>query len=113
MTNPAQTRFGQQFAHAQTLQKQGQLTPARLIYQQILDAEPDHFDALNAMGVLAGQSKDLQQALQYFERAIAIQPGNSGAHCNRGISRCPAPNLPSSPASAAEPSVSHKSVSGT
>jgi predicted O-linked N-acetylglucosamine transferase (SPINDLY family) len=85
MTNPAQTRFGQQFAQAQTLQQQGQLTPARLIYQQILDAEPDHFDALNAMGVLAGQSKDLQQALQYFERAIAIQPGNSGAHCNRGL----------------------------
>jgi hypothetical protein len=33
-----------------------------LIYQEIPDAEPDHCDALNAMGVLAGQSKDLQQA---------------------------------------------------
>jgi predicted O-linked N-acetylglucosamine transferase (SPINDLY family) len=85
MTNPAETRFAQQFAQAQTLQQQGQLTSARLIYQQILDAEPDHYDALNAMGVLAGQSKDLQEAIQYFERAIATQPGNSGAHCNRGL----------------------------
>jgi predicted O-linked N-acetylglucosamine transferase (SPINDLY family) len=84
-TNPAETRFAQQFAEAQTLQQHGQLTPARLIYQQILDAEPGHYDALNAMGVLAGQSKDLQQAVQYFERAIAIQPGNSGAHCNHGL----------------------------
>jgi predicted O-linked N-acetylglucosamine transferase (SPINDLY family) len=85
MTNPAETRVAQQFAQAQTLQQQGQLTSARRIYQEILDAEPHHYDALNAMGVLAGQSKDLQQAIQYFERAIAIQPGNSAAHCNRGL----------------------------
>jgi predicted O-linked N-acetylglucosamine transferase (SPINDLY family) len=85
MMNPAETRFAQQFSQAQTLQQQGQLTSARRIYLEILDAEPHHYDALNAMGVLAGQSKDLQQAIQYFERAIAIQPGNSGTHCNRGL----------------------------
>jgi predicted O-linked N-acetylglucosamine transferase (SPINDLY family) len=85
MMNPAETRFAQQFSQAQTLQQQGQLASARRIYQEILDAEPHHYDALNAMGVLAGQSKDLQQAILYFERAIAIQPGNSGTHCNRGL----------------------------
>jgi predicted O-linked N-acetylglucosamine transferase (SPINDLY family) len=85
MTNPPVTRSAEQFAHAQGLQQQGQLASARLIYQEILDTEPDHFDALNAMGVLAGQSKDLQQAIQYFERAIAVQPDNSGSYCNRGI----------------------------
>jgi predicted O-linked N-acetylglucosamine transferase (SPINDLY family) len=84
-TNPAETHFAQQFSRAQTLQQQGQLTSARQIYQEILAAEPDHYDALNAMGVLLGQSKDLQQALQYFERAIAIDPGNCAAHCNRGL----------------------------
>ncbi len=62
MTNPAETRVAQQFAQAQTLQQQGQLASARRIYQEILDAEPHHYDALNAMGVLAGQSKDLRQA---------------------------------------------------
>ena len=72
MTNPAETRVAQQFAQAQTLQQQGQLASARRIYQEILDAEPHHYDALNAMGVLAGQSKDLRQAIQYFERAIAV-----------------------------------------
>jgi predicted O-linked N-acetylglucosamine transferase (SPINDLY family) len=85
MANSAKTRFAQRFADAQGLQQQGQLTSARLIYQEILAAEPDHYDALNAMGVLAGQTKDLQQAIQYFEQAIAIAPGNSGAHCNRGL----------------------------
>jgi predicted O-linked N-acetylglucosamine transferase (SPINDLY family) len=85
MTNPAATRFAQQFAEAQLLQQQGQIPAARLLYQEILDAEPDHCDTLNAMGVLAGQSKDLQAALKYFDRAIAVEPHNSGAHCNRGL----------------------------
>jgi predicted O-linked N-acetylglucosamine transferase (SPINDLY family) len=85
MTNSAATRFTDQFARAQLLQQQGQLPAARLLYQEILDAEPDHFDALNAMGVLAGQSNDLPQSIRYFDRAIAVEPGNSGAHCNRGL----------------------------
>jgi predicted O-linked N-acetylglucosamine transferase (SPINDLY family) len=85
LSNPIRTRFAEQYARAQSLQQQGQLASAREVYQEILDAEPDHYDALNAMGVLAGQSKDLRQAIQYFERAITVQPGNSGAHCNRGL----------------------------
>jgi predicted O-linked N-acetylglucosamine transferase (SPINDLY family) len=85
MTNPAGTQLAEQFVRAQLLQQQGQLESARLLYQDILDAEPDHLDTLNAMGVLAGQSKDLQQAIQYFERAIAIEPGHSAAHCNLGL----------------------------
>jgi predicted O-linked N-acetylglucosamine transferase (SPINDLY family) len=85
MMNSPETSVAAQFARAQLLQQQGQLEAARTAYQAILDAEPGHFDALNAMGVLAGQSKDLQQAIQYFERAIEVQPGNSGAHCNRGL----------------------------
>ena len=85
MTNPFGTRFAEQFAEAQLLQQQGQLASARLIYEKILDAQPDHIDALNAMGVLAGQSKDLDGAIQYFDRAITVAPGNAGAHCNRGL----------------------------
>jgi predicted O-linked N-acetylglucosamine transferase (SPINDLY family) len=85
VTNPAETRFAEQFSRAQLLQQQGELVHAGRIYQEILEAKPDHFDALNAMGVLAGQSKDLLQAIWYFERAISIKPGDSGAHCNRGL----------------------------
>jgi predicted O-linked N-acetylglucosamine transferase (SPINDLY family) len=85
MSRPVEARFAEQFARAQTLHQEGQLASARGVYQEILDAEPDHFDALNAMGVLAGQSKDPQQAIEYFERAIAVRPGDSGAHCNHGL----------------------------
>ena len=79
------TPVAAQFANAQLLQQQGQLTAAQTAYQAILDAEPDHVDTLNAMGVLAGQLKDLPQAVHYFERVIGLQPGHSGAHCNRGL----------------------------
>ncbi len=85
MTDPSATRFAERFTEAQLLQQQGQLASAREIYQTILLAEPDHLAALNAMGVLAGQAKDLHEAIQYFDRAIAIAPADAGAHCNRGL----------------------------
>jgi predicted O-linked N-acetylglucosamine transferase (SPINDLY family) len=85
MTSPPDARLAEQFARAQLLQQQGQFASARLVYQELLDAMPDHFGALNAMGVLAGQAKDLQQAIRYFEQAIAVEPDNSGAHCNLGL----------------------------
>jgi predicted O-linked N-acetylglucosamine transferase (SPINDLY family) len=85
MTNDTESRLAEQFARAQTLQRQGQPAAARQVYQEILDARADHADALIAMGVLAAQSQDLHQAIQYFDRAIAAEPGNSGAHCNRGV----------------------------
>jgi predicted O-linked N-acetylglucosamine transferase (SPINDLY family) len=83
--DPAGTRFAEQFAQAQTLHQQGRLASARQIYLQILDAQSDHFGALNAMGTLSAQSGDLQQAIRFFDRAIAVGPGNSGAHRNLGL----------------------------
>jgi len=85
MTQPAETRIAERLARAQALHQQGQSASARLIYEEILDAQPERFEALNALGVLAGQAGDLSQAVQYFDRAITVQPGNSGAHCNRGL----------------------------
>jgi len=84
MNSPA-TPAVAQFARAQLLQQQGQLAAARTAYQAVLDADPNHIDTLNAMGVLAGQMGDLPQAIHYFDRLIAVQPDNSGAQCNRGL----------------------------
>ena len=85
MNHAAHSQLAEAFVKAQLLQQQGQLEAARVLYQEILQVQPDHVDALNAMGVLAGQSKDLQQAIHYFDRAIALAPNNSGVHCNRGL----------------------------
>ena len=77
----------ERFARAHALQQQGQIAAARRIYQEILDAEGEHFGALSAMGILAGQSNDLEQAVHYFERAIAVEPRHSGVRCNLGFTR--------------------------
>lgn len=59
--------------------------PARAAYQQVLDLQPGHFDTLNSLGVLSGQSNDLIQALRYFDLAIAVDPENAAPYCNRGL----------------------------
>jgi predicted O-linked N-acetylglucosamine transferase (SPINDLY family) len=81
----AGTAFAEQFAHAQMLHRQGRFDSARQIYLQILDAQSDQFHALTAMGVLSGQSGDLQQAIGYLSRAAAVEPDNSVAHRNLGL----------------------------
>jgi tetratricopeptide (TPR) repeat protein len=45
--------------------------------QRILDKDPNHADALNALGyTLADKTKRLHEAKRYIERALALQPDN-------------------------------------
>jgi len=85
MTDAMLARLAERFEQARALHQQGQLAPAREIYQEILEMQPGHFDTLNLMGVLSGQLKDLNRAVQYFNEAIAVNPNNSGPYCNRGM----------------------------
>jgi predicted O-linked N-acetylglucosamine transferase (SPINDLY family) len=79
------SRLQEQFRSAQVLHREGKIESARELYARIIDTMPDHFEALNSLGVIAGQMRDLPQALHYFERAIAVQPRNSAPYCNRGL----------------------------
>lgn len=74
-----------QLALAQDLHQQGRTAEARRIFEELVERQPDNADALNALGVISGQSSDPQQAIQYFDRVLAAQPDNFGAHCNRGL----------------------------
>jgi predicted O-linked N-acetylglucosamine transferase (SPINDLY family) len=78
------TLLAERLARAQALHRQGQSAAARALYQVILQADPDHVEALNAIGALAGQANEMGAALQYFDRAIAAEPLNPAAHVNRG-----------------------------
>lgn len=60
----------------------GQLEQAELHYQTILKEEPQHFDALQLMGVIAGQKKDYPKALNYLGQAIKINPEHQDCHFN-------------------------------
>ena len=48
----------------------GQYPDAEKLYQQVLESDPDHFDALHLSGVLAYQSGNLETALTLIGKAI-------------------------------------------
>jgi predicted O-linked N-acetylglucosamine transferase (SPINDLY family) len=64
--------------------KAGRLAEAETIYRQVLDQVPNHGDALQLLGLLAGQSGRTDVAIDLLERAIALEPTIAEHHCNLG-----------------------------
>jgi len=69
-----------------SLHQQGNLEEAQVIYEQILNSEPDHFDALQLLGVLFAQIKKYSQSVKLLSNALKINPNHPGTYSNRGIS---------------------------
>ena len=72
------------FQKALALHQQGELTQANAIYEQVLAANPRHFDALHLSGVVAHQTGNHTRAVELMERSININPHNAVAHNNLG-----------------------------
>jgi predicted O-linked N-acetylglucosamine transferase (SPINDLY family) len=62
----------------------GQLQQAEQLYLQILQADPEQVDALHLLGVLAGQTGRMDQAMDYLQAAVRLRPGLAAAHGNLG-----------------------------
>ena len=75
-----QARFNEGLA----LHQRGHLVHAQAIYQQVLEAQPLHFDALHLLGVIAYQSGDLPRALDLMDKAMVVNPRDAASHGNRG-----------------------------
>jgi tetratricopeptide (TPR) repeat protein len=69
---------------AVALHQHGRLPEARALYEEILDVQPAHFDALHLLGVIAAQSRDPGRAVELIGRAIQAYPRSAPALCNRG-----------------------------
>jgi hypothetical protein len=54
--------------------------------QVVIEAEPERAETYNSLGHIARQGKQPQQAIAYYEQAIALQPDYAQAHFNLGIS---------------------------
>jgi len=80
----APAAIGAKLAEALLLHTQGHLPRARQIYQEILLAEPQHFDALHLLGVAAAASGEFARAVDLIGQAIRQNPGSYLAHYNRG-----------------------------
>jgi tetratricopeptide (TPR) repeat protein len=72
------------FQRAVASYRAGRLAEAERLCLQIIDARPDHFDALHVLAVVqAGQGRH-EQALANYERALSLRSGHADALNNRG-----------------------------
>jgi predicted TPR repeat methyltransferase len=65
--------------------QRGDLEAAAQAYHQVLDANPDHFDALHYLGVLYYQQSHPDQALPLLEKAVFLNPGDASCRSNLGL----------------------------
>jgi tetratricopeptide (TPR) repeat protein len=66
------------------LHHQGRLNDAERVYQDVLREQPNHFDALHMLGVIALQTGRAAQGVALIERAIEQNDQIAAAHSNLG-----------------------------
>jgi len=71
-------------AAAFALHSQGRLDQAEAAYRQIVEASPDHADALEGLGVLLFSRGQIAAATVYFRRRVQVPPQSARAHANLG-----------------------------
>ena len=67
------------------LQQEGRLEQAEARYRAVLEAEPEHFDALHLLGVIHRQRGESQDALYCIETALAVNQTSAPAYYNHGL----------------------------
>ncbi len=66
------------------LQQEGRVAEAADICRQVLEASPDHVDALHFLGVAEHQQGRSEVALTLLDRAVTLAPEHADLHSNRG-----------------------------
>jgi tetratricopeptide (TPR) repeat protein len=64
----------------------GELEQARQLARAVLDAQPQHFDALHLLGVIAGLEENPAESVELISKALTLKP-NATAYANRGAAR--------------------------
>lgn len=65
--------------------QEGNLKEAKNIYEQILKHKPNHFDALQLLGILYGQINKKDKAIKLLELALQIKPDDAVTLNNYGV----------------------------
>ena len=68
-------------------EEQNDLNTARAFLEQSLALAPDNYETLRLLGIANGMGGRPQEALDYFQRALAVEPDNEGARRNVDIAR--------------------------
>ncbi len=74
----SQTQYlAAQYLTALSHHRAGELAQAESLYQQVLNANPKHADALHILGVVYYQTDRAEQAVKLISQALAINPKNT------------------------------------
>ena len=73
------------FALALQHQQNGNSENAELLYKKILLSQPNHWQSLGNLGILAEQSNKYALAKNCFQKAILINPSSAKLHHNIGV----------------------------
>lgn len=76
--------LGVKLQAAVALHQQGQLDQAEVLYKEILQSQPRHFDALQLLAMTEAQKNQAAAARGLFEQALKINPQHLGALNNYG-----------------------------
>jgi len=79
------TPINQLLQQAIAFHQRGQFKDAQAIYVQILNRQPDQFDALQLLGTLAAQTQNPAAAVELMTKALKINPRHAPTHNNRGL----------------------------
>ncbi len=76
--------IGKKLNQAIQYHQAGQFQKAQEIYNNILEINPNHPEALNLSGIIANESGDNETAVRLISKAISNNPNNSIYHNNLG-----------------------------
>ena len=74
-----------EFNQALALHQQGKLADAERIYSEVLQQQPNHFDALHLLGVIAVQTRRTERGIELITKAIELNAEVASAHNNLGF----------------------------
>ena len=77
--------LSQVFGQATDLHRKGDLAAAESLYLQLLEAQPDHFDALQMLGFLRCQQGRFPEALSSIGAALKTNPDSPTALLNYAV----------------------------
>ena len=75
----------EQLQKALELHRKRAWSDAKELYERILEAQPENYDALQLLGVLASETKNYEASVALIAKAIAINPGQATVHSNLGF----------------------------
>ena len=66
-------------------QQNGNSENAEVLYKKILHSQPNHWQSLSNLGILAEQLNKYDEAINFFKKAMTINPNIAKVHYNLGV----------------------------